>query len=170
MNLTVIQQKIYELKGQQVMLDFDLAATVGDRNKIFKTSRKKKYIPFPEDFMCELTSDEYKSLRYQFGTLKRGGHSKYPPFAFTEHGVVMLATVLNSEKAIDMSISIVRAFIAIKQIAFQYKELAEQLSRLEKETKKQFKDIYEALNYLLHQKKKEEDFIKRERIGFKKSD
>ena len=109
--------------------------TVGDRNKIFKTSRKKKYIPFPEDFMFELTSDEYKSLRYQFGTLKRGGHSKYPPFAFTEHGVVMLATVLNSEKAIDMSISIVRAFIAIKQIAFQYKELAEQLSRLEKETK-----------------------------------
>ena len=89
--------------------------------------------------MFELTSDEYKSLRYQFGTLKRGGHSKYPPFAFTEHGVVMLATVLNSEKAIDMSISIVQAFIAIKQIAFQYKELAEQLSRLEKEIKSSLK-------------------------------
>ena len=74
------------------------------------------------------------------------------PFAFTEHGVAMLASILNSEKAVNMSVSIIRAFIAMKQMALQYKELAEQLTKLETETKKQFKDIYEALNYLLQKK------------------
>jgi len=83
-------------------------------------------------------------LRYQFGTSSWGG-IRYKPFAFTEHGVAMLASVLNSEKAVNMSVSIIRAFIAMKQMTLQYKKLAEQLAKLEKETKKQFKDIYEAL-------------------------
>ena len=170
MNLTLIQQKIYGLRDQKVMLDFDLAGLYEIETKFLKRSVRRNISRFPDDFMFELTGEEYTSLRYQFGTLKRGEHAKYLPFAFTEHGVAMLATVLNSEKAINMSISIVRAFIAMKQMALQYKELAEQLSKLEKETKQQFKDIYEALNYLLHQKKKDEDFIKRERIGFKKTD
>ena len=140
------------------MLDFDLAGLYEIETKFLKRSVRRNISRFPDDFMFELTGEEYTSLRYQFGTLKRGEHAKYLPFAFTEHGVAMLATVLNSEKAINMSISIVRAFIAMKQMALQYKELAEQLSKLEKETKKQFKDIYEALNYLLHQKKERRRF------------
>lgn len=154
MNLTVIQQKIYELRGQRVMLDFDLSVLYEIENKSLKRAVRRNISRFPADFMFELTKEEYQSLRYQFGTLKRGEHAKYLPFAFTEHGVAMLASILNSEKAINMSISIVRAFIAMKQMALQYKELAEQLAKLEKETKKQFKDIYEALNYLLQKNRK----------------
>jgi len=169
MNLTVIQQQIYEIRGQRVMLDFDLAELYETETKLLKRSARRNISRFPSDFMFELTREEYQSLRYQFGTLKRGGHSKYLPFAFTEHGVAMLASILNTEKAVNMSISIIRAFIAMKQMAFQYKELAEQLAKLERETKKQFKDVYEALNYLLQKKQKEEDFSKRERIGFKKA-
>ncbi|HEY6978990.1 MAG TPA: ORF6N domain-containing protein [Chitinophagaceae bacterium] len=169
MNLAIIQQKIYELRGQRIMLDFDLAVLYEIETKFLKRAVRRNIYRFPADFMFELTQEEWNNLRYQFGTSSWGG-TRYMPFAFTEHGVAMLASILNSEKAINMSITIVRAFIAMKQIALQYKELAEQLAKLEKETKKQFKDIYEALNYLLQKKQKEEDFNKRERIGFKKGD
>ena len=168
MNLTVIQRKIYELRGQRVILDFDLAMLYEIETKILKRAVRRNISRFPSDFMFELTREEYQSLRYQFGTLKRGEHAKYLPFAFTEHGVAMLASILSTKKAVNLSISIVRAFIAMKQMAIQYKEIAEQLATLEKETKKQFRDIYEALNYLLKKKQKEEDFSKRERIGFRK--
>ena len=167
MNLTVIQQKIYEIREQRVMLDFDLAVLYEVETKFLKRAVRRNISRFPSDFMFQLTKGEWNNLRYQFGTSSWGG-IRYMPFAFTEHGVAMLASVLNSEKAVNMSVSIIRAFIAMKQMALQYKELAEQLAKLEKETKKQFKDIYEALNYLLQKKQKEEDFIKRERIGFKK--
>ncbi len=167
MNLTVIQQKIYELREHRVMLDFDLAELYEIETKLLKRAVRRNISRFPQDFMFELTKDEWYNLRYQFGTSSWGG-IRYMPFAFTEHGVAMLASVLNSEKAVNMSVSIIRAFIAMKQMALQYKELAEQLTKLEKETKKQFKDIYEALNYLLQKKQKEQDFSKRERIGFKK--
>jgi len=167
MNLITIQQKIYELREQRVMLDFDLAELYEIETKLLKRAVRRNISRFPQDFMFELTKDEWYNLRYQFGTSSWGG-IRYMPFAFTEHGVAMLASVLNSEKAVNMSVSIIRAFIAMKQMALQYKELAEQLTKLEKETKKQFKDIYEALNYLLQKKQKEQDFSKRERIGFKK--
>jgi hypothetical protein len=167
MNLTVIQQKIYEIRGQRVMLDFDLAALYETETKFLKRAVRRNMNRFPHDFMFELTKEEWTNLRYHFGTSSWGG-TRYMPFAFTEHGVSMLANVLNSEKAINMSITIVRAFIAMKEIALQFKELAAQLAKLEKETKKQFKDIYEALNYLLDKKQREENFSKRERIGFKK--
>ena len=88
------------------------------------------------------------------------------PFVFTEHGAVMLASVLKSEQAIQANLLIVRAFIAIRQVSVQYKELAEKLAGLETTNNKQFREIYQALNYLIDQKQQEERFSKRERIGF----
>ncbi len=94
------------------------------------------------------------------------GGSRKLPFAFTEHGVTMLTGILRSEKATNANIAIVRAFIALRQVALQYKELAEKLAQLESTNNKQFKDIYHALNYLIDKKQKEDDFNKRQRIGF----
>ena len=90
------------------------------------------------------------------------------PFAFTEHGVAMLASVLNSSKAIQVNISIIRAFIALREFALNFKELAEKMMELEKKYNKQFKDVYDALDYLIQEKQNEIDFDKRTRIGFKK--
>jgi hypothetical protein len=122
---------------------------------------------FPPDFMFQLTQKEYDNLKSQSVTSSWGGTRKQP-YAFTEHGVTMLAGILKSEKAIQMNITIVRAFIALRQIAVQYKELAEKLSILENTNNKQFKEIYQALNYLVDKNQKEEDLNSRERIGFKK--
>jgi ORF6N domain len=149
------------------MLDFYLAEMFDVPTKSLNLSVKRNSNGFPNDFMFHLTKEEWESLRFQIETSKKGG-LRYLPYAFTEHGVTMLGNILRSEIAVNMSIAIVRAFIALRQMALQYKELAAQLAKLEKETRKQFKDVYEALNYLPQKKKKEEDFNKRERIGFKK--
>lgn len=115
--LQVIQSKIYEMRGQRVMLDFDLAEMYGTETKVLKQSVRRNIRRFPNDFMFELTRDEYNALRSQIVTLKtgRGKHSKYMPFAFTEQGVAMLSSVLNSEVAIEINISIMRAFAAVRQ-------------------------------------------------------
>jgi hypothetical protein len=117
MNLTVIQQKIYELRGQRVMLDFDLAVLYEIETKFLKRAVRRNIPRFPQDFMFELTKGEWDNLRYQFGTSSWGG-TRYMPFAFTEQGIAMPASILNTEKAVNMSISIIRAFIAMKQMAF----------------------------------------------------
>ncbi len=159
MELTVIQTKIYEIRGQKVMLDFDLAEIYGLETKLLKRAVKRNRRRFPNDFMFVLSKEEYQSLRYQFGTLKRGQHSKYMPFAFLEHGGGMLASVLNSEKAIEMNIAIVRAFIAMRQIALQHKGLSDKLEelRIEMQTRLgehdiQLKAIYDAIEKLLNDK------------------
>lgn len=118
--------------------------------------------------MFELTREEYNSLRTQFATLEagRGKYSKFNPFAFTEQGVAMLASVLNSPKAIQVNIQIVRAFVFIRQYALSHKDLSDKLRELETRYNKHFKDIGEALNYLLQKDKQVETFKKRKRIGF----
>jgi len=100
MDLQPIQNKIYEIRGFKVMLDFDLAGMYGTETKVLKQSVRRNIERFPDDFMFELTRDEYNSLRSQFVTLDvgRGKYSKYLPFAFTEQGVAMLSTVLNSSQ------------------------------------------------------------------------
>ena len=102
------QSLIYDLRGYKVMLDYDLAVLYGVETKRLKERVRRNISRFPEDFMFELTPDEYDSLRTQFATLKRGQHSKYNPFAFTEQGVAMLSSVLNSEKAIEVNIELVK--------------------------------------------------------------
>lgn len=111
----------------------------------------------------ELTKDEFNSLRSQIVILEngRGKYSKYLPYAFTEQGVAMLSSVLRSDRAIDVNIAIMRAFVLLRQHLADYKDLKEEISKLEKEMKRKFKDMHEALNYLLNPKSKPIE------IGFK---
>lgn len=116
--LQLIQSKIHEIRGQKVMLDFDLAEMYGTETKYLKRSVRSNIKRFPSDFMFELTKDEWDSLRCNFSTLNggRGQHPKYMPFAFTELGVAMLSSVLNSETAVEVNIGIMRAFVAVRQM------------------------------------------------------
>ena len=118
MNLQIIQDKIYEIRGQKVMLDFDLAELYETETKYLKRSVKNNLKRFPSDFMFELTKEEWHSLRCSFSTLNggRGQHPKYMPFAFTELGVAMLSSVLNSEIAIEVNMGIMRAFVTVRQL------------------------------------------------------
>lgn len=115
MELQVIQSKIYEIRGVKVMLDFDLAEMYGTETKYLKRSVKNNIKRFPLDFMFELTKDEWDFLRCSFCTSKRGG-TRYMPYAFTELGVSMLSSVLNSDLAIEVNINIMRAFVAVRQL------------------------------------------------------
>ena len=162
-----IQQKIFELRGERIMLDVDLALLYEVETRVLNQAVKRNITRFPEDFMFQLTKEELQILMSQFVTSRWGGIRKLP-YAFTEHGVTMLASILRSEKAIKMNIIVVRAFIALRQVANQYKELAKKLTQLESANSKQFKEIYQALNFLIDKKQKEEDFSKRQRIGFHK--
>lgn len=171
MQLSLIQNKIYEIRGQKVMLDADLAELYEVETKRLKEAVKRNIRRFPADFMFILTRDEYNSLRSQNVTLEkqqgRGKYSKYLPFAFTEQRVAMLSSVLNSEKAINVNIAIMRTFVLIRQHALNHKELHDKLEKLEKKYNKNFKEIYHALNLLLEDKTAQEDQKKREPIGFK---
>jgi len=165
MELEVIKNKIHEIRGQKVMLDFDLALLYNVETRILKQAVRRNSNRFPEDFMFELTEIEQNALRSQTVTLKtgRGQHSKYLPFAFTEQGVAMLSGILNSEKAIEINISIIRAFVMVRQFTLTYNELKDRVSAIES----QFPDIYKALNYLVD-KDKNPDEKERTRIGYKK--
>ena len=122
--------------------------------------------------MFEITREEYNFLRTQLTTLEKGKgrYSKYLPYAFTEQGVAMLSTVLKSNKAIEVNIAIMRAFVFMRQYALTHKDLTEKLNELEKTYNKQFADVYEALNYLINKDKQEEKQTKRTRIGYKSYD
>ena len=166
MELQIIQNKIYEIRGMRIMLDFDLSELYETETKRLKEAVRRHINRFPPDFMFELSKEEYDALRTQFATLEntgRGKHSKYLPFAFTEQGVAMLASILNSQKAIEINISIVRAFIAIRQYALGYAKLNQKLENFMIETNMQFSDIYQALTELAS--KKEIDKT-RKPIGF----
>ncbi len=166
MQLSVIQNKIYEIRGQKVMLDYDLAEIYEVPTKVLKQAVKRNNERFPPDFMFTLTQKEFDSLRSQIVTSKRGG-TRYMPYAFTEQGVAMLSSVLNSEKAIQVNIIIIRTFVLIRQAAIANKELYEKILKLEKKYNKNFREIFKALEYLVTKKQVEEDFKSRRRIGFK---
>ncbi len=165
MQLSLIQSKIYEIRGQKVMLDFDLAEMYEVETKRLKEAVKRNASRFPADFMFALTQKEFQGLRSQFATSNRGG-TRYLPSAFTEQGVAMLSSVLNSEKAIEVNIAIIRTFVLVRQHSLNYKDLQEQLLTLEKTYDKNFKEIYQALNLLIENKKQQENEI-REPVGFK---
>ena len=167
MQLQVIQNKIYEIREQKVMLDFDLAELYEIETKYLKRAVKRNSSRFPGDFMFELTKDEFQSLRFQIGTSNRGG-TRYTPYAFTENGVAMLSSVLNSDKAINVNIAIMRAFTQLRQYALTYTELARQIADLEENTGKQFADVYKALRLLMEDKNNRGKWEERERIGFMK--
>ncbi len=159
-----ITSKIYLIRGQNVMLDRDLAKLYEVETKRLKEQVRRNINRFPKPFMFELTTDEYTALRSQIATLKRGRHSKYPPFAFTEHGILMLSSILNSNKAIKMSVHIIETFVQLRKLANNYEEIMTKIQQMESKYKVQFSEIYEVLQRLL-EKPKEKD---RQRIGYKK--
>lgn len=148
----VVESKIFMIRGHKVMLDKDLAklyiVTTGNLNKAVRRNLER----FPEDFMFQLTKKEEDSLRFQFGSLKRGQHSKYLPYAFTEQGVAMLSSVLRSKRAIQVNIAIMRAFVKLRQILSMNKELAYKLAELERKIEKhdvEIQAIFEAIRKLM---------------------
>jgi len=147
-----IARKIYVIRNARVMLDRDLAELYGVATKVLKQAVRRNIKRFPTDFMFELTEDENQALRAQNVTLKRGKHSKYLPFAFTEHGALMAANVLKSETAVSMSIYVVRAFIRMREELTSRRDLEERLGQIEKillvhDT--QLKDLIEKIRPLL---------------------
>jgi uncharacterized protein YjcR len=147
-----IARMIVLLRGQKVMLDADLAQMYGVEVKQLKRQARRNIDRFPQDFMFELSSEEYRLLRCQSGTLKRGAHSKYLPYAFTEQGVAMLSSVLKSKKAIHVNIAIMRVFVRLREILSTHKDLAHKLSTLETRIDKhdhQIQSIFDAINQLI---------------------
>jgi hypothetical protein len=150
------------------MLDSDLAELYGISTKVLNQAVKRNTRRFPADFMFQLNSGEYEALRSQFVTLKqgRGRHRKYLPFAFTEHGIAMLSSVLNSEQAIQVNIAIMRVFVNIRKTLLTHKTFARKLNQLEKKTEnhdKKIHTIFEAINSLISPPEK-----KQRNIGFKR--
>jgi hypothetical protein len=127
-----IEQAILLIRGQRVLLDRDLAALYGVETKNLNKAVRRNIERFPADFMFQLTADEADSLRFQFGTLKRGQHSKYLPQVFTQEGVAMLSSVLRSPRAIQVNIAIMRVFVRLRETLTLHKELALKLAELER--------------------------------------
>lgn len=181
-----IQNRIYVVRGERVMLDRDLAALYEVETRTFNQAVRRNIKRFPEDFMFQLTKEETESIsaqmalnqsydasRSQIVTLNttRGQNIKYLPFAFTEQGVAMLSGTLNSDKAIEMNIAIMRAFVAIKRLTLKEMDLKNQLKQIKErlgEHDVQLRHIYDALENLLDEQAAQRKWENRERIGFKK--
>ena len=131
------------------MLDVDLANLYKVETRVLKQAVRRNIKRFPEDFMFELTSDETASLRSQSVTLKRGQHSKYAPFAFTEQGVAMLSGILNSDYAIEVNIIIMRTFVQMRALMLTYKDLADKIKEMESNYDEKFAIIFNALKQLI---------------------
>ena len=156
-----ITSKIVMIRGFKVMLDRDLADLYGVETKQLKRAVRRNSDRFPTDFMFELTFEEYDSLRCQLGTLKRGKHSKYVSMALTEQGVAMLSTVLNSKRAIQVNIQIMRIFSRFRQMLTGHEELRQKVENMESKYDKQFRVVFEAIKQLLAEEEKP-----KQKIGF----
>src|SRR5687767_168242 len=130
--LQKIAPLIHEIRGERVILDSDLAAIYGVETKALNRAVKRNLERFPFDFVFQLTKKEVGALRHQFGTSSSHGGRRYLPYAFTEHGAIMAANVLNSKQAVEMSVFVVRAFVKLRDTLATHKELAEKLSELER--------------------------------------
>lgn len=163
MELQVIHKRIFEIRGHRVMLDFHLAELYGVENRALKQAVRRNASRFPDDFMFVLSKDEWAELITDCDKLSANvRYSPSLPFAFTEQGVAMLSSILRSKNAILVNIEIMRAFVLMRRYYMDYKELKLHIEKLEKEMNRKFRDIYEALNYLLDPPKP-----KRNPIGFR---
>jgi hypothetical protein len=167
MELEHIKKSILEIRGKKVILDFELAKMYHIETKYLKRTVKNNLKRFPSDFLFELSDAEWQNLRCKFSTSSWGG-PRYAPFAFTEQGIAMLSGLLNSEIAIEMNISIMRAFVMMRQWALNHHELTERLNALEQQYGQKFVDIEQALTFLIQKDKNTTNQQQRERIGFKK--
>ena len=153
MPLERIQNCIYLLRGQKVMLSTDLAELYGVQTKVLVQAVKRNAERFPNDFMFQLTRQEVTNLRSQIVTLDagRGQYPKYLPYAFTEQGVAMLSSVLHSLRAVKANIGIMRAFVHLRQLLASHGDLARKLEDLEKKYDSQFKIVFEAIRQLMNE-------------------
>lgn len=158
-----IESKIHLVRGQKVMLDSDLAELYGVTTKRLNEQVRRNADRFPEDFMFSLSSEEFDLLRSHFATLKtgRGQHRKYLPYVFTEHGALMAASVLNSPRAIEVSIFVVRAFVKLREMVASHKDLSQRLDEMEMRYDSQFKIVFDAIRALVAQPEPKE-----KKIGF----
>jgi hypothetical protein len=156
---TIVSQ-IHFIRGEKVILDMDLALLYNVETKVLKQTVKRNIKRFPPDFMFKLTSEEFKTLRSQFVTSSWGG-SRYAPFAFTEQGVAMLSGLLNSNRAIEVNVEIMRTFVKLRQWLSTSKELDRKLDSLEKKYDGQFKVVFEAIRLLM-----KEEVKPKHKLGF----
>jgi hypothetical protein len=181
-----IQNRIYEIRGDRVMLDFDLADLYEVPTKALNQAVKRNIKRFPKDFMFRLTLVEWKNIRSQivtgYGTSNSLGsqnvtasqsrrNTNVTPYAFTEQGVAMLSGILNSDKAITMNIAIMRVFVEVRRVLLQQSDMKEQLKQIKERIgghDVQLNQIYDALENLLDEKAAQRKWEERERIGFKK--
>lgn len=157
-----IEALIRFIRDEKVILDRDLADLYGVSTSNLNKAVKRNLNRFPDDFMFQLTQDEFDALRFQIGTSKRGG-PRYRPYAFTEHGALMAASVLNSAIAIDTSVQVIRAFVKIRALVASHVELAGEIEALEKKYDHHFKIVFDAIRQLMTPPKP-----KRKLIGFRK--
>ena len=176
MHLTPIQNKIHEVNGVKIMLDFDLAELYKVETRVLNQAIKRNIDSFPEDFMFRLTIEEWEEISSSQSVMMMSSQSvmtsKRPksalPYAFTEHGVTMLASVLKSPKARKMNIAIVRAFIALRKTLLNIENLKSQILELETKYDKQFEDIFEAIQFLITDNEISVKKTERSKIGYKK--
>ncbi|MBI5573026.1 MAG: ORF6N domain-containing protein [Elusimicrobia bacterium] len=155
-----IENKIYFIRGQKVMMDHDLAALYGVETKVLIQAVKRNLERFPEDFMFLLTEKEFKILRSQFVTSSWGGR-RYIPYVFTEQGVAMLSSVLRSKRAIQVNIQIMRTFTKLKSLLATHKDLQRKIEEMEKKYDQQFRVVFDAIRSLITPPEP-----KRKKIGF----
>ena len=145
-----IEGKILLIRNKKIILDRELSSLYGVETKQLTRQVRRNIDRFPDDFMFQLTREEYNELlRCQIGTLKRGQHSKYLPYAFTEHGILMLSSVLNSERAIQVNIQIMRTFTKLREMLATHKDLQKKIVAMEGKYDKQFKVVFDAIKQLL---------------------
>ena len=164
-----ILNRIFVIRGEKVIIDQDLAEMYGVETKQLKRQVKRNIGRFPKDFMFELTRKEFETLRSQIGSSSWGG-TRYMPMAFTEQGVAMLSSILNSKTAIEVNIRIIRVFTKLREYALTNKEILLQLYNLEKEVKGNSKDIENIFTVLKELIEKEINPLHRNRIGFRRQD
>jgi phage regulator Rha-like protein len=156
-----IERSILFIRGEKVMLDSDLAEIYGVETKRLNEQVQRNLQRFPRDFMFQLTLSEFANLRSQIATSSAHGGRRYLPYAFTEHGALMLANVLNSERAAQTSVQVVRAFVKLRQMLASNAELARKLDAMEKKYDAQFKVVFDAIRKLMSPPE-----TKRREIGF----
>jgi len=187
-----IQNRIYEIRGERVMLDFDLASLYEVETKVLNQAVKRNLKRFPEDFMFQLTATEFESIKFQMNATNKGtsaqivakdlpnlksqivtsswGGTRKLPYSFTEQGVAMLSGVINSDKAINMNIAIMRAFVDVHKILLKQSTINEQLTEIKErigEHDIQLNELYDAMENLIDEKIAQIKWNERERIGFK---
>jgi hypothetical protein len=149
MPIEVIERKIYLIRGLKVMLSNDLAGLYGVEPRVLVQSVKRNIGRFPDDFMFQLNPEEFKNLKSQIVTSSWGGIRRAAPYAFTEQGIAMLSSVLNSRRAIDVNIHIIRTFVKLREMISSHKDLARKLNELEKKYDGQFQIVFEAIRQLI---------------------